>query len=165
MKKVHKSPLPFVKLYMSRMASSSLWEEPPTTRLLFIWFLGVADIDGYVLPHTATNIARLANMPLDEVTKGLERLEGPDRHSRSKAHEGRRLLRQEDGGWLIVNAAQYREMRTWKQVADAERQNKSRKARKARPLSKKAQEVKAFDTVTGNVGPDSVYKEHDDFPF
>jgi hypothetical protein len=158
MSTVHKSPLPFVKLYFGRMSTSSLWEEPPETRLLFIWFIGVADGDGYVLPHTVTNLARLANLPLDKTKAALETLESPDEGSRTKAYDGRRLLKREDGGWTVVNAGLYREMRTAKQVADAARQAehraKSRKRRKSRAKRDVAEQpddraTVAFDNVSG----------------
>jgi hypothetical protein len=139
MSRVHKSPLPFVKLYVGRMATSSLWEEPPETRLLFIWFLGVADIDGYVLPHTEATIARLANLPIDAVRRAVATLESPDPNSRTKSHEGRRLLKQEDGGWIVANAGIYREMRTYKQVSDAARQARARKTRPRKRAPTKAE--------------------------
>jgi hypothetical protein len=140
------------------MSTSSLWEEPPETRLLFIWFIGVADVDGNVLPHTVTNLARLANLPLDKTKAALETLESPDPGSRTKAHEGRRLLKQEDGGWLVVNAAIYREMRTSKQVADAARQAEHRakhppkRKKPGKPKSKTAheREVETWDKTVGH---------------
>lgn len=165
MSKEHKSPLPFVKIYVGRMSTSSLWEEPPETRLLFIWFLGTADIDGYVLPHTETNVARLSNLPLDAVRRAISTLEAPDNGSRTKEHEGRRLLKQDDGGWLVVNAKSYREMRTAKQVADAqrkakERKSKPRKTRKPRPqaLTKDQREIAQFDATTGKRAADGLYR-------
>lgn len=166
MSRVHKSPMPFVKLFVGRMSTSSLWEEPPETRLLFIWFLGAADIDGYVLPHTETNLARLSNLPLDGVKRAIATLEAPDPHSRTKSHDGRRLLKQEDGGWTVANAGIYREMRTAKQVADAARKAEERKRTATKKKRKRAKykaktaaqrEVIRHNETVGIRGPDSDY--------
>lgn len=151
MVRVAKPLLPFVKVYVGRMASSSIWEEAPETRLLFIWLLGQADDEGYVLRHTPTSIARLANLPLAAVERGLERLEAPDPHSRSPEHDGRRLLRQDDGGWLVVNARRYREMQTPKQAYDAARQRRLRAQQSERDAlaSSQEREVDAWDRTVG----------------
>lgn len=130
---VHKQPLPWVKLYVQRMTSSSLWEEPPETRLLFIWLLGQADEDGRVLHHSPAALARLANLAPDAVDRALATLEGPDPESRTPADEGRRLRRLECGGWRVVNAQLYREMQTTKQAIDAARKAKKRNGGKRKP--------------------------------
>jgi hypothetical protein len=143
MSAVYKGAMPWVKLFGARLTSSSLWEEPPETRVLFLWFLVSADEDGYVLRHTLGNLARLANLPLDAVERGLARLESPDPQSRTCDDDGRRLLRLADGGWRVVNAQSYRQMQTAKQVYDAARQAKLRGKPKKRSAARS--ESSAFD--------------------
>src|SRR3990172_2069634 len=135
MSAVHKGALPFVKLYGSRLTSSSLWEEPAETRLLFLWFLVTADEDGCVLRHTLSTLARLANLPLEAVEGGLATLESADPESRTGGEDGRRLVRLSDGGWRVVNAQAYRQMQTAKQVREAARQSKRRRTAKPRSES------------------------------
>lgn len=148
--------MPFVKLYLSRMETSSLWEEPPHARLLFIWFLGQADEDGQVLKMSNETVARVANMPLADVVDGLERLMAPDPRSRSAEYGGRRLVPVDGGGWLVVNAKAYREMRTGKQIYDAERQAKLREKKvkkrgeRRKPMTSHEREVHSFDVAAGN---------------
>lgn len=155
MHRVLKPRMSFVKLYLSRMETSSIWEEPPHARLLFIWFLGQADEDGHVLKMSPQTIARVANMPLADVEDGVARLEAPDPRSRTPTYDGRRLVPLDAGGWLVTNAQAYREMRTPKQVYDAERQAKLRegktksRGKRHRSMTAHEREVHAFDVVTG----------------
>lgn len=155
MPRVLKPRLPFVKVYVTQMESSSLWMTPVPTRLLFIWLLGHADEDGYIPRMTLPNIARLANMPLADVESGMAALTSPDPESRSPEHDGRRLLLLEDGGWLAVNVNAYRELKTPKQLYDAARQAELRKAKKKRGYkagsskTRHEREIQAFDNVTG----------------
>jgi hypothetical protein len=162
--KLAKPSLPFIKVYMTRMTSSSLWEERLCVRVMFLWMLGVADEDGVVLLHTPTNLARLANMSLDDANHAIARLEAPDPLSRTKDEEGRRILRLAEGGWTVVNARAYREMQTPKQAYNALRQAKlrSQKAGKKRKgkavkLTAEQREKQRFDEACGNVAPVSVY--------
>lgn len=145
MAQVHKTPLPFVKLYVQRMTSSSIWEEPAETRLLFIWLLGHADVDGCVLHHSPTTLARLVNISLEGVERGLATLEAPDPQSRTRDEDGRRLILLPNGGWKVVNIQLYREMQTAKQAQDAARKAKSRNGRKQKP--KQDRSVSSFDST------------------
>jgi hypothetical protein len=104
----------FVKLF-STITESSLWGETKETRLLFVTMLAKADATGFV-EASLPGLARVANLTIGETESALVRLEGPDPHSKSPDHEGRRLMRME-GGWLILNYQVYRERRN-----DEERQ-------------------------------------------
>lgn len=154
MPRVLKPRLPFVKVYVTSMETSSIWMTPPTTRLLFVWLLGHADEDGYIQRMTLPNIARMANIELGDVRSGMETLTSPDPDSRTPDHEGRRLLDLSDGGWKAVNIHLYREMRTPKQVYNAERQAalraKPKRPRKGSAKTARQREVDTFDYTTGN---------------
>ena len=115
----------FVKLYGTRLLSSTLWEESPEARLVFIGMLALADKDGIVGVPLRATLARLLNLPIDWIDRALLVLEEPDTESRTPDHEGRRLLRTRTG-WIVANHKKYREIRTDKQIADADRQARHR---------------------------------------
>lgn len=115
-----------MRIFGALILSSSLWEEAPEVRLLFLWFLAQADEDGYVPHHSIGTLARLANIEMPTVPGAIHVLESPDPNSRSADHDGRRLLPVDGGGWFVVNAKAYREIKTVKQVRDAERMREMR---------------------------------------
>lgn len=108
-----------MKLY-GTMMTSSIWLESPSTRVLFLSMLMDADRHGYVAGSVG-GMAHRANIGRDECRVGLEILESPDPDSRTPDNDGRRIEKCA-GGWRVLNYAKYREMRTEKQVDDAERQ-------------------------------------------
>lgn len=116
----------FVKIYGS-ILDSSIWSTDLVTRVVWITMLAMADRDGYVNAST-DGIARRANVTLDDCEAALKVLRSPDRLSKSKDYEGRRI-RKADRGWLILNYANYREMRTQSQMSEAERKRAWRKSK------------------------------------
>lgn len=119
-------PGAFVKLYAT-ILDSSLWLEAEGTRLLWITMLAVADPQGYVRASVA-GLARRANISREACEEGLRVLASPDPDSRTEEHEGRRIEEVAPGTWLVLNLRAYREMRTPKQVADADRQRRHRQS-------------------------------------
>ena len=107
----------FVKLY-SAILDSSIWSYDTETRIVWITLLAMADSDGFV--HAALpGIANRARVSIEATEKALEIFQGPDEHSRSNEHDGRRITK--DGrSWLILNFREHRE----RQVAEAERARK-----------------------------------------
>ncbi len=101
----------FVKIYGSKMISSSLWDEPPEARLVFFAFLAIADWDGYVDVPNERALARVMNVDADYLQRALDVLMSPDKGSRTPDQEGRRVLR-DGAGWRVVNYTQYREFRS-----------------------------------------------------
>lgn len=136
----------FVKLFQSIM-KSSVWDESPTTRLVWITFLLLADEDGMV-KGVEKGIARAANVSQDDFRKAIEVLEAPDLESQSQDHAGRRIEKVE-GGWIVLNYAKYREYRTRAQVKAAEKKQRQRTKRK------QDNEIDA-----GNSPPDAVVPGH-----
>ena len=104
----------FVKIYGSKLIASSLWDEAPEARLVFLSMLALADATGYVDVPNEKALARVLNLPQEWITKALAVLEAPDGGSRSPDFEGRRVLR-EDAGWRCVNYEKYREYRSVEQ--------------------------------------------------
>lgn len=91
-----------------RILDSSINEEPPFVRWLFVTLLVLQDPDGVVRGYNAYKLHRRANLSLEEVEKGLKTLKGPDKRNPNQEHQGRRIKEVEDG-WKILNASFYQE--------------------------------------------------------
>lgn len=110
----------FVKIYGSKLVTSSLWDECPEARLVWFSMLAVADMHGVVDTPSEKALARYLNLPQDYLERGLAVLMAPDSDSRTKSFEGRRVIR--DGSvFRCVNYEKYRDFRTPKQEADRRR--------------------------------------------
>ena len=101
----------YAKLF-SRIAQSSLMEEPIETRYTFMMLLAIADQSGDVI-GTDVALARTINLPLTTFTEAVKALMEPDPHSNSQDQEGRRLVPSDNGrGYRIVNYTAYRAIKT-----------------------------------------------------
>ena len=100
----------YAKLF-SKILDSSLWLEDVVTRVVWVTMLAVMDDAGFVAMATPANVARRANVTLEEALAALAILEGPDPNSSDPDHEGRRLERV-PGGWVVRNAEKYRAIAT-----------------------------------------------------
>jgi hypothetical protein len=101
----------FAKVF-SQILDSSIAEDY-RVRHIFMDLLVMADTDG-VVDKTPQAIARIANVPLDQIQMALAALSLPDTFSRTKDHDGRRIQlidSQRDWGWRIVNYQKYRDIR------------------------------------------------------
>ncbi len=99
-------------------------------RHVFEDLLKLADQDG-VVDRTREAIARRTNVPLEIVRMAIGELEKPDLDSRSKKHDGRRIIPLEEHrgwGWQIVNHGYYRKLKT----ADEMRESAKERMRKLR---------------------------------
>lgn len=100
----------YAKIF-SQIFDSSIAENYEV-RHVFEDLLKLADKTG-VVDMTLTAIQRRTNVPLEKVTYAVGELMKPDPLSRSKSHEGRRLIPLDSGrewGWIIVNYEHYREI-------------------------------------------------------
>ena len=98
----------YTKLFSS-ITESTIWQEPAATRIVWITMLAMCDRLGRV--HASIpGLASRAKVTLAEAEDALVRFMAPDKYSRTKDHEGRRI-REIDGGWLLLNHAKYRDMR------------------------------------------------------
>jgi hypothetical protein len=111
------------------ITDSSLWIEPPETRVVWITCLAKADANGLVA-CSRSGLQRAANVSEDGFNAAMESLEGPDPDSRTKIEEGRRIKRV-DGGYQIINYEKYRD----KQYSQtyAARKMRELRARKSAP--------------------------------
>jgi hypothetical protein len=85
------------------LPDSSIWVEDYPTRIVWTTLLAVMDQEGYVKMAHVSNMARRANVTLEEAAKALEILSSPDRFDPDQKNEGRRIERTE-GGWIVLNA-------------------------------------------------------------
>ncbi len=92
---------------------SSIMEEDPITRL--VWILMLVESDRYgVVDSTVAALARRFNLKPEQVSVAIDVLLRPDAESKSPASEGRRLVlldKHRKWGWKIVNHALYRDAR------------------------------------------------------
>ncbi len=129
----------YAKLF-SRIAQSSLMEEPIETRYTFMMLLAIADQSGDVI-GTDVALARTINLPLATFTEAVKALMEPDPHSNSQDQEGRRLVPSDNGrGYRIVNYTAYRAIKTAE-----EKKTYMREYMRARRESLKAKDVTAVN--------------------
>ena len=115
----------YTKLF-GTILGSSLWQSSKDTKILWVTLLAMAGRDG-VAYASVPGLASLAGLSIQETETSLKALLGPDRYSRTKDNEGRRIEAVE-GGWLLLNHAAYRR----KMSADERREYKREKQREYR---------------------------------
>jgi len=115
---------------------------------MWITMLASTDANGYIT-GSIPGMAAIARMSLQEAEQSIAALCSPDPYSRSKEHEGRRLI-EADGGWLIVNYAKYRAKR------DPEKRREQN--RRAQEAYRKRHETQSKPKVSHNK-PESAQAE------
>ncbi len=95
----------YTKLFSS-IVTSTVWREPDHVRLVWITLLALSDRHG-VAEASIPGLADMAKVPIDLCEDAIRCLSSPDKYSRTKEHEGRRLEPCE-GGWQLLNHAKYR---------------------------------------------------------
>jgi hypothetical protein len=105
----------------SEILTSTIWSESAATKVVWITILAMMDRRSEV-HGSVPGLARIAGVETEECRQALQAFMLPDKDSRSKEHEGRRL-REIDGGWLVLNGDKYRAKysREWKKERDAAR--------------------------------------------
>ena len=76
--------------------------------------LAMADRDGIVYA-SVPGLSDRARVSIESTLLALEKLKSPDEWSRTKDHEGRRIV-DVDGGWKLLNYEKYRNKSTAEQV-------------------------------------------------
>ncbi len=118
---------PYTPLFRDFL-TSSMWASDPATRCVWIWFLLMADPEGFVV-GTVPGVAQQSGVTLEQAKAAIDLLESPDPYSSTPDFEGRRVVKVARG-WHIVNFVTYRERakleaekarkRTWAQKKRAE---------------------------------------------
>jgi len=95
----------------TKILDSSIWLESITTRIVWLTMIAAMDEQGFVQFASVPNLALRARVPLSACEKAVVCLESPDDKSADPDHEGRRIERV-PGGWMVLNAAKYRDLVT-----------------------------------------------------
>lgn len=111
--------LTFTKLFSS-ITESTVWVEPYPTRIAWVAMLANADRKGRIFA-SVPGLAKLAGITLPEVEAALHCFMAPDRYSRTKEHDGRRI-EEIDGGWRLLNFDKYRELRDTEERREYQRE-------------------------------------------
>jgi hypothetical protein len=112
----------FTKLFNS-ILDSTIWQEPPPTKLVWITMLAMADRNGEV--HASIpGLAKRAGVTLSECEHALECLLSPDKYSRTQDHEGRRI-KEIDGGFRLLNHGKYRALLSAEERREYNRQKQA----------------------------------------
>ncbi len=96
----------YTKLFSS-IVTSTIWRESDHVRLVWVTMLALADKYG-VVEASVPGLADLARVSRSLCDDALKVLMSPDPDSRTKDHDGRRLVAV-DGGWQLVNHGKYRD--------------------------------------------------------
>lgn len=108
----------YTKVFGS-LLTSTIWRESQATRLVWITMLLMKNRE-QVVDSSVPGLADMAKVSLEECLAALEVLKAPDKWSRTKEHEGRRIV-EVPGGWKILNGAAYRDSLTAEDVKEANR--------------------------------------------
>jgi hypothetical protein len=122
----------YTKLHQS-LVTSTVWREPSSTRIVWVTMMAMADKNGEVMA-SIPGLADIARVTVEECETALTAFLSPDKYSRTKTLEGRRI-QEIKGGWFLVNHPDYRVM--------ASREDETQKAsiRMARHRRNKAQQA------------------------
>lgn len=85
---------------------STVWREDVYTKVVWITMLVMADRHGLVM-SSIPGLADASKVSLEQCLSALEVLSAPDKYSRTKEFEGRRIC-EVDGGWLLLNFEKFR---------------------------------------------------------
>jgi hypothetical protein len=95
----------FTKLFGS-LIHSTIWREKDHVRLVWITMLAMVNRDG-IVEASLPGLADAARVTIEQCEDALSKFHAPDKYSRSKAHDGRRVGTV-DGGWHLLNHEDYR---------------------------------------------------------
>ena len=114
----------YVKLFESILAST-IWAEPTDTRIVWVTMLAMADRDGNV-QASVPGLAHFARVSEEACKEALASFMRPDKNSRTKTNEGRRIV-EVDGGWLVLNYEEYRDRLDYEEKKEKDRLRQQRK--------------------------------------
>jgi hypothetical protein len=109
-------------------------------------FIAAMDENGFAQFAAIGNVANRARVSVEEAQTAIHCLESPDPESSNNANEGRRIERV-PGGWMVLNAAEHREMIT-RAVAKEQTRERVRKHRAQKDVTLLYGNVTPSDTDT-----------------
>lgn len=136
----------FTKLFSS-ITESTVWAEPDHVRIMWITMLAMADRQGRIF-SSIPGLAGRARVTVEQAEEALDKFLSPDKYSRTKKYEGRRITLI-DGGWALLNYEKYRELRD----------NESDKERKREWARKHRAEIRLSASTIDQGRPESTQAE------
>lgn len=136
----------YTKLFGSILAST-IWREKDHVRLVWITMLAMADQDGMV-EASVPGLADFARVTEEQCDDAILRLSSPDKRSRSKDFEGRRIA-ERDGGWRLLNYEKYRD----RMSADDQRQKAAQRQQRKRARDAASREASRSVTNGHEMSP------------
>jgi hypothetical protein len=153
----------FTKLFSS-ITASTIWAARDQTRIVWITMLAMADQHGRVW-GSLPGLAHIARVSVDDCQTALAELAGPDKYSRTKEHDGRRV-EAIDGGWHLLNHAKYRAIRDEESIKESKRRyiNARREAdrKEAKPVEECRTQSNAVDLRRANTEAEADAEEIQD---
>lgn len=120
----------YTKLFES-ILDSTIWGESAETRVVWITMLAMRN-RRHMVEASLPGLAHRARVKLEDAEKAVKKFLAPDKFSRSRENEGRRI-QAVDGGWLILNGEKYRqkmneaERREYQRVKQSEYRKRRKK--------------------------------------
>jgi len=108
----------FTKLFSS-ITESTIWIEDDQTRIVWITMLAMSDSRGRVWA-SIPGLASRARVPVEDCERALTKFKEPDKYSRTKDNDGRRIT-DIDGGWRLLNHEKYRSIRDAESIKESKR--------------------------------------------
>ncbi len=149
-------PDTFTKLFGS-IVRSTIWCESNETRIVWMTLLALADSGGNIFSSTP-GLAHTARVSLDLTEAAIEKLKSPDKYSRTKDHEGRRI-EDIDGGWHLLNHAKYRSLMSYEERKEY---NRVKQQEHRERMSKNVKEVIDKSTSVMDSQQKSAMSAHSD---
>lgn len=97
----------FTKIHTA-LITSTVWQEPYPHKIAWVTMMVLADQHGEVFA-SIPGLAKQCGIKVDEMEAALQSFMEPDKYSRTKDFEGRRI-EEIDGGWALLNHPKYRKM-------------------------------------------------------
>ncbi len=141
----------FTKLFSS-ITESTVWMETSNIRIVWITMLAMADRRGRVWA-SIPGLANRARVPVEDCRAAIRTFLDPDKDSRTKDNEGRRIV-ELDGGWQLINHEKYRNIRDEETAKEAKRNYINERRRKERE-SKKSSTVEQSRTLSNQAEADT----------
>jgi hypothetical protein len=114
----------YTKLFGTALLQSSVWQEDLHVKVVWITMLSLADAHG-IVSASVPGLARTAGVTIEQCEEALAKFLAPDKYSRTKDYEGRRIA-EVDGGWLLLNHKKYRQ-----ELSSEERRQRETERRRA----------------------------------
>lgn len=145
----------YTKLF-STIVTSTIWQEPDRTRIVWITMLALSDKNGEI--HASIpGLARIAGVPTADCETAINAFLSPDTYSRTPEHEGRRIAKI-DGGWELLNFQKYRLLAS---TADTLAKNATRQKRFRDRNGKVTDSNASVTPSNGDVTPNTLKAEAD----